>query len=155
MPSRQDSRARVEEASRLRASGRTWDEIATAVGYRSRQGAQQAVERLRKRNPLASAESQRRTASEGLRIVRAVLFEEFASAKQRGDSDSLVAYAKEIRQNISEDAKLHGAYAPVRSQLDVNVRQDASAIIAEARDRLLSVVDAEVIEIPTRKEIAG
>lgn len=79
--------------------------------------------------------------------MRAVLFEQFADAKQRGDNDDLVLLGKELRNNIAEDAKLNGAHAPARSQVDINVRQDAVAIIADARSRLLSAIDAEVVDV--------
>jgi hypothetical protein len=39
---RQDSRTRAEQAFRLRAMGRSWQEIADALGYRGRQSAQDA-----------------------------------------------------------------------------------------------------------------
>ncbi|WP_349268960.1 hypothetical protein MPNTM1_04182 [Mycolicibacterium parafortuitum] len=85
--------------------------------------------------------------------MRSVLFERFADAKVREDNEDLVMLAKELRANISETAKLHGAHAPQRTEVDVNVHHSASAIIAEARERLLSVVDAEVVEIPALTEI--
>ncbi|MFP2991287.1 hypothetical protein [Mycobacterium intracellulare] len=144
---RQDSRARAEEAWRLRATGRTWAEIAVEIGYGSPSAAYMAVTRLNKRTPAASPETVRRSAAEGLRVMRAVLFEQFADAKQRGDNDDLVLLGKELRNNIAEDAKLNGAHAPVKSQVDINVRQDAVAIIADARSRLLSTIDAEVIDV--------
>lgn len=137
----------------MRAVGRTWEEISAELGYRSRDGARLAVERLQKRNPALSADTVRRSASEGLRVVRSVLFERFADAKVREDNEDLVMLAKELRANISETAKLHGAHAPQRTEVDVNVHHSASAIIAEARERLLSVVDAEVVEIPALTEI--
>jgi hypothetical protein len=151
--SRQDSRARAQEADRLRNLGRTWSEVAEAVGFKSHGAAQLAVARLHKRNPCQSADQVRRSATEGLRIVRAVLFEQFAEAKQRGDNDDLVMLARELRSNISENTKLNGAYAPQRTEFDVTVRQSATAIINEARERLLSVVDAEVIEPFSQKGI--
>lgn len=144
--SRQDSRARAEEAWRLRAVGRTWSEIAIELGYGSPSAAYMAVTRLNKRTPATSPDTARRSAAEGLRVMRATLFEQFADAKQRGDNDDLTLLARELRNNISEDAKLHGAHAPARSQVDVNIRQSATAIIADARQRLSSVIDAEVIE---------
>ncbi|WP_236950103.1 hypothetical protein [Mycobacterium sp. MS1601] len=139
MTNRQDSRRRAEEANRLRAVGRTWDEIADELGYRSRQGAQQAVERLQQRNPLGSAESVRRSASDGLRVVRAVLFERFADAKDRDDNDDLVLLAKELRANISETAKLHGAHVPVKAELDVRVTTSAAEAVNRLEQELLAI----------------
>lgn len=152
--SRQDSRSRAEEARRLRAVARTWSEIAIELGYGSPSAAYMAVQRLEKRTPAVSADAVRRSASEGLRVMRAVLFEQFADAKVRADNEDLVMIGKELRQNINDDAKLHGAHAPQRSQLDVNVRQSAMTIIADARERLLSVIDGEVVG-PTRELRSG
>lgn len=147
--SRQDSRARAEEAWRLRVVGRTWWEIANELGYGSAGAVYTAVQRLHKRTPAASPDTVRRSAAEGLRVMRAVLFERFADAKDRGDNEDLTLLGRELRNNIAEDAKLHGAYAPVKSQLDVNVSTSATAIIAAAKQQLLAIdntIDAEVIE---------
>jgi uncharacterized protein YegP (UPF0339 family) len=155
---RQDTRRQAERAAALKAVGRTWQEIADVLGYRSRQAAQQAVERLQKRNPPESVESARRSATETLRIVQAVLFEQFADAKQRGDNDDLSMLARELRNNVGEVAKLRGLYAPARSEVDVNIHQTATAILDRAESELLAltaqrqhplsvptVIDAEVI----------
>lgn len=158
--SRQDSRARAEEAYRLRAVGRTYGEIAIALGYGSAGAVHTAIARLHKRAPATSPDAARRSASEGLRVMRSMLFEQAVDAKNRGDTDDLVLLGKEIRQNIAEDAKLHGAHAPVRSQVDVTVHQDATAIIDRMESELLAlsarqpqpqrvldaVIEGEVIE---------
>lgn len=150
--SRQDSRARAEEAFRLRAVGRTWTEIAAELGYGSRSAALMAVQRLQARTPPVSPDGVRRSATEGLRVMRAVLFEQFADAKVRGDNADLTVLGREIRNNISEDARLHGAHAPQRSEVDVTVSTSVTAIIDRAERDLLAlaegkpaVVDAEVI----------
>lgn len=158
--SRQDSRARAEEAYRLRAVGRTYGEIAVALGFGSAGAVHTAISRLHKRAPATSPDAARRSASEGLRVVRSMLFEQAVDAKNRGDTDELVLLGKEIRQNIAEDAKLHGAHAPVRTEVDVNIRQSASAILDRAEQDLLAlaaqrpvhqlpgsgtIIDAEVI----------
>jgi len=158
--SHQDSRRRAEEAFRLRSCGRTWAEISEELGYRSRDGARLAVARYVDRQPAQSANAVRRSATEGLRVVRAVLFERFADAKERSDNDDLVMLAREIRNNTAETAKLHGAYAPQRTEIDVTVHQSATAILDRAESDLLAlaaerhthrfpssgnVIDAEVI----------
>ena len=56
----------------------------------------------------------------------------------------MAAMLREIRQNDVETARMLGLYEPDR--VDVNVSQSASAIVADARHRLLAVVDAEVVE---------
>ncbi len=159
---RQDARARAEEAFRLRAVGRTWAEIAAQLGYRGRQSAQDAVRRYLERNAPESPEAARRSASEGLRITKSVLFAELAAAKQRGDSQGLVATAKAIADMIEKDARLNGLHAPQRTEVDVSVSTDPRAVIDRLETELLAlvaqrepqtaiggnVIDAEVEELP-------
>jgi hypothetical protein len=158
---RQDARARAEEAFRLRAVGRTWSEIATQLGYRGRQSAQDAVRRYLERTKPENAAAARRTASEGLRITKSVLFAEMAAAKRRGDSQAVVASAKAIADMIEKDARLNGLHAPQRTEVDVNVSTDPRAVIDRLETELLAlvaqrepraaiggnVIDAEVEEI--------
>ncbi|MDV3215240.1 hypothetical protein [Mycobacterium avium] len=137
---RQDARARAEEAFRLRAVGRTWAEIANTLGYRGRQSAQDAVRRHLERTAPESPEAARRSASEGLRITKSVLFAELAAAKQRGDSQGLVATAKAIADMIEKDARLNGLHAPQRTEVDVNLSTDPTAIIDRLETELLALV---------------
>jgi len=144
--SRQDSRSRAERAFALHACGRTWADISRELGYKSRSAACDAVARLHRATPAASPDAVRRSASETLRLLRAMLFDRVVIAQGAGDDDTLIALHRELTRNLSETAKLHGAYMPVTAQLDVNVSQTPAAIIAEARDRLLATIDAEVVE---------
>lgn len=137
---RQDSRARAEEAFRLRAVGRTWAEISAALGYRSRGAAQLAVRRLMDRTPPETSQQARAQASEGLRITKSVLFATLADAKLRGDSQAVVASAKAIADMIEKDARLNGLHAPARTEVDVNVTHDATAIIDRMESELLALV---------------
>ncbi len=137
---RQDSRSRAEEAFRLRAVGRTWAEISATLGYRSRGAAQLAVRRLMDRTPPETAEHARAQASEGLRITKSVLFAELAAAKQRGDSQGLVAAAKAIADMIEKDARLNGLHAPQRTEVDINVSTDPRAVIDRLETELLALV---------------
>lgn len=109
-----------------------------------------AVGRLTKRTPAPTAEGVRRSASEGLRVMRSTLFEQFATAKRRGDTEGLAVLAREIRSNITDDAKLHGAFAPQRTEVDVTVSQSATAILDRAEADLLALTErrprSQVIE---------
>lgn len=145
---RQDARRRAERAHQLRAIGRTWQEVADALGYRTRQGAMHAVARLMDRTPSETPEALRRQEAEELRIRRAVLHERFHAARQRKDDDTLVALNRELDRVSARQAKLHGLDAPERQEVNVHVEQTPAAIIADARERLLAVVDAEVVELP-------
>ncbi|SIJ61623.1 Uncharacterised protein [Mycobacteroides abscessus subsp. bolletii] len=136
----QDSRARAEEAFRLRAVGRTWAEISRSLGYRSRGAAQAAVKRLMDRTPAESPGQARARADESLRITQSVLFGRLASAVQRGDDDVVSSMAKEIRATVAERSKLVGAYAPQRTEVDVQVTQTPTALIDRLESELLALV---------------
>ncbi|WP_134065112.1 hypothetical protein [Mycobacteroides salmoniphilum] len=147
--SREDSRLRVQRAADLRASGKTWQQIADSEGFRSRRAAQLAVQRFRQREHPESLSDKRRTASEGLRILKSVLFADLADAKQQGDHQAVVASARAIADVIEKDAKLNGLHAAVAQEINVRVEQTPAAIISEARERLAAVLDAEVVDLPT------
>lgn len=157
--SRRLSRQRAEQAARLRATGMTWQEVADAVGYRSRQGAFDAVAALYKRFPPESPETARRSLTEGLRIQLARLHQRFADAEDRNDTEAVVALAKELRSTTDAIAKLNGLSVPVAQQVDVNVHHSATAIIDRMETELLAlaaqrqpqfaigaVIEGEVIE---------
>ncbi len=136
---REDSRRRAERAHRLRALGRTWQEIADAEGFQSRGAARTAVARYTSTEPAESAEEVRRSASETLRITRSILLGRVASATQRGDDQTLVTLAREVHRNLDQWARLAGAYAPTTQQVDVTVSTSPQEIIAETERRLLTL----------------
>ncbi|WP_156664392.1 hypothetical protein [Mycobacterium sp. 852002-51613_SCH5001154] len=150
--SRHASQERAAEAFQLRASRYSWREIADRLGYRSIGAAQSAVnrhvERLRREPTSTSVESHKFAIESRTRAMTA----RFTAALTAGDDDTLIALNREIVRNEAELAKIGGLYEPER--VNVHVTQNPSAIIADARQRLLSVVDAEVIDMPTTKEIA-
>ncbi|MCH9730622.1 MAG: hypothetical protein K0U84_13275 [Actinomycetia bacterium] len=156
MANRQDTRRRAERAASLKALGRTWQEIADTLGYRSRQAAQQAVERLDNRTPPLNAEMLRRQEDEELRIRRAVLHEQFHEARRMRDIDNLVTLNRELDRISTRRAKLLGLDAPERSEVDITVQQSATAILDRAESELLAlaqrqpprleVIDAEIEE---------
>ncbi|ULE33345.1 hypothetical protein [Mycobacterium sp. IDR2000157661] len=149
--SRHASQERAAEAFQLRASRYSWREVCDRLGYRSIGAAQSAVnrhvERLRREPTATSVESHKFAIETRTRAMTA----RFTSAFTAGDDDTLIALNREIVRNEAELAKIGGLYEPER--VNVNVVQDPSAIIADARQRLLSVVDAEVIDMPATKEI--
>ncbi|VBA56243.1 hypothetical protein LAUMK41_02009 [Mycobacterium attenuatum] len=153
--SREDSRRRAERARWLRGTGKTWQQIADSEGFRSRRAAQLAVARLAEAEPAENPVTLRRTAADGLRITRSIMFAGLAEAKQAGDHQAVVSYARAIGDNIDKDAKLNGLHVPVAQQVDVNVSQSLPSLIADTRQRMLEVLDAEVVDAPTpTKEIA-
>lgn len=135
----------------MAATGATWQEIATQLGYRSRQAAQQAVRRLGDRTPPESVEAARRKHDNALRLLQRSGFTRYLTALQRGDDDTALRYSKEIRSTVTERAKLGGAYAPQRAEVDVNVSTDPTAII----DRLETELLALVSQRPPQTAIGG
>ena len=135
--------------------GKTWQHVADTCGYRSRQAAQVAVRRLDARVRPENIEALRRSEDEELRIRRECFHDELSVAKANNDTETMLALNRELDRISARRARLLGLDVPVRTEVDVRVEHSASAIIAEARKRLLSVVDADVVEIPAQKEIAG
>lgn len=152
MPLR-ESRARQERAFLLRATGRSWREVAEAVGYKSIGAAQLAVQRHYSRTNIEPAEVSRQVLIKSAQMTSADLHDRFAAAIAREDDDTAAMINRELCRNRDQLAKLQGAYPAQRSEVDVTVSGSVSAIIAEARERLLSVVDAEVVEMPITKGI--
>lgn len=144
--SREDSRRRAERARWLRGTGKTWQQIADSEGFSGRRSAKVAVDRLMTSEPAEDHTAARRTAADGLRVIKSIMFAGLASAQRAGDHPAVVAYARAIADNIDRDAKLHGLHVPVAQQVDVTVTGDPAALLAETRRQLLAVIDAEVIE---------
>lgn len=138
--SREDSRRRAERARWLRGTGKTWQQIADSEGFRSRRAAQQAVARLAESEPADNPITARRTASDGLRITKSIMFAGMAEARQQGDHQAVVAYARAIADSIDKDAKINGLHAPVKSEVGVNVTTDPRAVIDRLESELLALV---------------
>src|ERR1700722_11358095 len=138
--SRRETRAKHEEAARLRACGRSWQEIAEKLGYRSRQGAQTAVARFYARTR-ETPEFSRRSLTEGLRIVHQLLFEELADAKRRHNQAAIVAVSRELRATADQMAKLDGLHAPSRTEVNVRIESSATAVLDRAQAELLAIAE--------------
>lgn len=148
------SRQRAAEAFQLRASRLSWREIADRLGYRSIGAAQTAVnrhvERLRRESTATSFESHKAAIETRTRAMS----QRFAAAFKAQDDDTLVTLNREIVRNEIELAKLGGLYEP--EQVNVNVTQTASAIIADTRERLLELLnEREQRQLPGTNIIEG
>ncbi|OBF42829.1 hypothetical protein A5719_10320 [Mycolicibacterium peregrinum] len=132
------SRERAAQAFQLRANRLSWREIADRLEYRSVGAAQSAVsrhvERERRDAPPTTIEAHKYAMESRTRA----LTQRFVAAYQAKNDDALVMLNREIARNEVELAKLGGLYEPAR--LDVTVTADPSALIAQARDRLLAVL---------------
>lgn len=150
---RKNSRARAERAWRLRCAGRTWQQIADAEGFKSRSAAARAVRDFLRNNPPDDAVTARLAKSEGLRMVQATLFEALIDAKRQRDNRAVVAIANAIGDNLDKQAKLMGLHMSAPTEVNVNVRS-AAEVISAARQQLMNVIDAEVVDEP-RRELEG
>lgn len=139
---RRETRARAEQAARLRACGFTWQAIADHCGYRSRQAAQWAVSAHYDRNR-ETPELARRSLAEGLRLVETTLFESLAESKKKGDVAGISSMSREILRVTKELANLDGLHAPQQVEVQVTHHRSLSEILAEAQQAMMAAFDAE------------
>jgi hypothetical protein len=140
-----DSRARAVRALELRARRWTWAEIATELQFRTRGGAQLAVSRLL-RSQMPDTTTKRAVATSKLEDQEKRLYPRFEAAVDSGDDETAVMISKHLAQLVDIGAKIDGI-AVQRAQIDVDVNLSVGEIIAQTRQRLLSVIDAEVVDI--------
>ncbi|WP_374025601.1 hypothetical protein [Mycobacterium sp. HNNTM2301] len=113
----------------MRAREHTWDEIAAALGFRSRGAARTAVKRYLDRTAPETPEEARRFLLEDARYDARVLREGQEAAATRGDDETVLAYTKARTANRDQRAKLSGAFAP--TNVNVSVDTAPSAVGAE------------------------
>lgn len=140
-----DSRARAERVAFQRGVLKlSWSKIRDAEGFSSIGAVQQAYKSHRKRNPTPSGEfvfaelldrSDFRANRGAVALMR---------AEKAGDYTSVASLIRALAANDADLAKWFG----IGSETTVNVKVSTTAtqIIAEAREKLLAVVDAEVID---------
>lgn len=146
-----ESRERAERVVHLRSiAGLSWSRIRDECGFKSIGAAQQAYKAHRQRNPLPGGETvlaelrdrqQYRNQKGTLALERALAANEYSTV------------ANLIRALASNDADLAKWFGIGSETLNVNVALSLPQVIAENRERLLAVLDAEVVETPTPKEI--
>ncbi|MEE3853209.1 hypothetical protein VZC37_22925 [Gordonia sp. LSe1-13] len=130
--------------------GLSWAEIARQLGWQSRSAAQLAVTRYKQQNPIGTAEQVRQRELRLLLHVRTTLAQGFTEARSRRDDAAVIAYAKQLNDNIARVAKLLGLDAPV--QVDVDHRlgeQDFAAVAAN----LLTEIASGPVELPLGRTI--
>ncbi|MEC4858341.1 hypothetical protein [Mycobacteroides chelonae] len=132
------SRERAAEAFQLRASRYSWREIADRLGYRSIGAAQTAVNRHVTRLRREATETTVESHKFAIETRTRAMTQRFAVAFKDCDDDTMISLNREIVRNEVELAKLSGLYEP--EAVNVTVTATPTAIIAEARDRLLAVL---------------
>lgn len=146
--SHRDSRHRAEQAWRLRCRGRTWNEIAEALDFKSRRSVQRAVATHLERNKPEAAEIVRRSMGEGLTMIREQLLDSLEEARAEGDHQAVATLARAATDSIEKQARLMGLHIAVATEVNVNVVQTMTEIVADTRARLQAAIDAEVVPLP-------
>lgn len=140
-----DSRARAERVAHLRAvAGLSWSRIAAECGFKSVGAAQQAYKAHRRRNPLPSSEAVFADLLERQQYRNRQGILAMAKAQAAGDASAVASLIRALEANDADLAKWFGIGS--ETTVNVNVNTTMSQIVADARQRMREVLDAEVIE---------
>ncbi|BBZ08297.1 hypothetical protein MDOR_24660 [Mycolicibacterium doricum] len=123
-----DSRARAAEAYTMHLDGASWQDIADALGFRGRSGAQTAVNRHLAETTPDPNHIARRKWIDGKRRLRARLCRQLTAAETANDSQAVAQLSAAIDRVDDQLAKAEGHYAPT----NVNVAVDAAPSMATA-----------------------
>ena len=157
-----DSRARAAEAYRMHLDGASWHDIADALGFRSRSGAQTAVNRHLAETTPDPSHIERRKWIDRKKRLSARLCRQLAVTEAANDSQAVAQLSAAIDRVDDQLAKASGYYAPQSVNLSVDtapsaataewLRQVAAAAAAvnggghpAALASASAIVDAEVI----------
>lgn len=158
-----DSRARAEQAYTMHLDGYSWQDIADALGFRGRSGAQTAVTRHLAETTPDPANIARRKWVDGKRRLRARLCRQLSVAEEASDSQAVAQLSREIDRVDDQLAKAAGYYAPQNVSVSVDtapalttaewLRQVSAAATAvsnggqpAALESASAVIDAEVVQ---------
>jgi hypothetical protein len=123
-----DSRARAEQAYTMHLDGASWQDIADALGFRGRSGAQTAVTRHLAETTPDPSHIARRKWVDGKRRLRARLCRQLSVAEEASDSQAVAQLSREIDRVDDQLAKASGYYAPQ----NVSVSVDTAPALATA-----------------------
>jgi hypothetical protein len=130
---------KARQALQLRRTGMLWDDIAEAVGYKSRSGAYQAVRRFMKEYPREDAESLRDMEADRLDEAQQALW----PAVLRGE-----IRATEVWVKLSERrSRLLGTDKPERKEVTVLTEDVVDKAIREAREEMERAARASGVEV--------
>lgn len=148
---RKDARTRAAEAYRLRCMNRTWDEIATALGYGSPSSAFKASNGHIKRMPAEDQDLARAYSAGTYKQVIAQLYEVAARAKKLDKLTNAVQALEAIANTQDKHDRLEGLQIAVPTKVDIQVTSRV-AVLDRAEEQLMAiaqrrpnVIDAEVI----------
>jgi len=159
---RKASTQRCRDGWELRCRGRTWQEIADTLGYKSHHNAYAAVTRWLNKNPPDDLNTLRRATGDTLRTLATRLADEALTALEEGNRTEAANLARAALDGLDRYAKLTGQHiTPPATEITVNVGgSSAVAIIEQAEQQLLAlaaatqpaplaplpVLDAEIID---------
>jgi len=139
---RKASTQRCRDGWELRCRGRTWQEIADELGYKSHHNAYAAVTRWLHKNPPDDLNTLRRATGDTLRHLATRLADEAHHALDEGQRTEAATLARAALDGLDRYAKLTGQHIPV----EVNVNVTATQALSDTRARLLEAIDAATTE---------
>jgi hypothetical protein len=151
---RQTTRARAEAAWRLRVRGRTWQEIADEVGFKSRHSACKAVRTFLEKNPPDDIDTMRRAVGQVMVETLATVRDSLDEAHRLGKHRDVAELGKVVLDGLDKRAKLEGLYVAVPQVVDVNVTQTVVEMITDTRAKLQAAIDAEIVPLPSEQQEA-
>lgn len=134
---RKASTQRCRQGWDLRCRGRTWQEIADQLGYKSKHNAYAAVTRWIKQNPPDDLTTLRRATGDTIRHLATRLADEAHHALEEGQRAEAANLARAALDGLDRYAKLTGQHIPI----EVNVNVTATQALADTRARLLEAID--------------
>ena len=134
---RKASTQRCRQGWDLRCRGRTWQEIADQLGYKSKHNAYAAVTRWIKQNPPDDLHTLRRATGDTIRHLATRLADEAHHALEEGQRAEAANLARAALDGLDRYAKLTGQHIPI----EVNVNVTATQALADTRARLLEAID--------------
>ena len=150
---RADSRERCRQGWDLRRRGRTWDEVATELGWKSRAAACKAVNKWLTQNPQDDLETMRRASGDTLVEMTTKLAAAVPDALEAGKFRDAAELGKVVIDGVDKYAKLTGQHVVVPKQVDVTVTQTLTQVLAQTRERLMSVIEGEVIDVQETRQV--
>lgn len=145
---RAHTRARAEKAWRLRVRGRTWQEIADELEFKSRHSAQKAVRTFLEKNPPDDIDTMRRAVGQVMVEVISTVRDSLDEAHDAGKHRDVAELGKVLLDGLDKRAKLEGLYVAVPQVVDVQVTQTVVEMITDTRAKLQAAIDAEVVPLP-------
>lgn len=143
---RKASQERCRQGWELRCRGRTWQEIADELGFRSRQTANTAVNAWLRANPPDEIETLRRATGTVLVDTAGKCRDAMDEAIKAGKYRDAAELGKVAIDGFEKYAKLTGQHVVVPKEVSVHI-QSVTEIIASTRAQLEATLDAEVLSV--------